>query len=95
MKRYLILGKFIESDGEKRRAGRDKNFYPAGEGRLIVGGDLEGGGWYIVAECEDPVEDYLADLIRQSDVEIKPVNLCPKDCNWCPPWVVPVLREEA
>lgn len=94
MKRYLILGHFKESDGEKRRAGRDINFYPIGEGRLIVGGDVEEGGFYIVAECEGPVEDYLADLISQADVEIKPIRLCPKDCNWCPPWVVPPLREE-
>jgi len=94
MKRYLVLGRFYESDGEKRRAGRDKNFYPSGEGRLIVGGDLEEGGWCIVAECEGPIHEYLADLIRQADVEIKPMKLCPKDCNWCPPWVVPVLREE-
>ena len=94
MKRYLILGEFHESDGEKRRAGRDKNFYPAGEGRIIAGGDLETGGYYILAECEIPVEEYLADLIRQSDVEIRPVRLCPNDCYWCPPMVIPPLREE-
>ena len=94
MKRYLILGRFHESDGEKRRAGRDKNFYPIGEGRIIVGGDVEAGGFYIVAESEGPVEEYLSDLIRQADVDIKPINLCPKDCNWCPPMVVPPLRKE-
>ena len=100
MKRYLILGHWHESNGEKRRAARDKsfhpdkNFYPIGEGRLLSGGEREGGGFYIVAECEAPVEDYLADLISQADVEITPIVHCPKECNFCPPWVVPVLRKE-
>jgi len=100
MKRYLILGCFRESDGEKRRAARDKsfhpdkNFYPIGEGRILVAGDIEEGGFYAVVECEGPVEDYMADLIRQADVEVKPIGLCPKDCNWCPPFVIPPLREE-
>ena len=94
MKRYLMLGHWLESDGEKRRAGRDKNFYPDGEGRVIVAGDLVGKGFFAVVECEGPVEDYMADLIRQSNVEIQPVALCPKDCNWCPPFVIPPLREK-
>jgi len=94
MKRYLMLGHWHESDGEKRRAGRDKNFYPVGEGRIIVAGDIEGEGFFSVVECEGPVEDYMADLIRQANVEIKPIALCPKDCNWCPPFVIPPLRDE-
>jgi len=94
MKRYLILGRWKESDGEKRRAGRDMNFYPAGDGRIIIAADLEERGWCIIAECEGPIEDYLADLIRQADVEIKPIKLCPKDCNWCPPTMVKPLRKE-
>ena len=94
MKRYLLVGKFLERDKEIRRVGRDKNFYPSGEGRILIGGDLEEGGFYIVAECENPVEEYLEDLIQQADVEIKPINLCPEDCYWCPPMVVPPLRRE-
>ena len=94
MKRYLIRGYFKESDREKRRAGRDKNFYPVGEGRILVGGEIAEGEFYLVAECEGPVEEYLADLISLSDVKIEPLALCPKDCDWCPPMVVPPLRKE-
>jgi hypothetical protein len=94
MKRYLIRGNFKESDKEKRRAGRDKNFYPDGEGRILIGGDVETGGFYLVAECKGPIKEYLADLISQAEVEITPINLCPKDCYWCPPMVVPPLRAE-
>jgi len=93
MKGYLIRGQFKEKN-KKRRAGRDNNFYPVGEGRILVGGDVDGGGWYMVAECEASVEECLADLISQADVEITPLSLCPKDCDWCPPMVVPPLRRE-
>ena len=53
------------------------------------------GGFVMVVECEDPAEDFLADLLTHSDVEIKPIKLCPKDCTMCPePMLVEPLRED-
>lgn len=90
----MVRGNWIESDGVKRRAGKPKNFYPKGEGRIYLAGELETGGFYCVAECDGPVEEYLSDLIRQAKVEIFPVKLCPKNCDYCPPFVIPPLRSD-
>ena len=82
-----------EREKELEKGVRETGFDIAGEGQLIVGGELEGGGFCIVAECEIPVEEFLADLISIADLEIKPMKLCPKDCKGCPTMVVPPLRE--
>ena len=100
MKRYLLIGHDKENDKSAEREkdieeGRRKTAFDlAGEGRIIVGGELEEGGFFMVAECEGPVEEFLADLLTISNVEIKPIALCPKDCTKCPePMLVEPLRE--
>jgi hypothetical protein len=99
MKRYLVTGhgkegKFAERDKEIEEGLRKTGFDLSGEGRMIVGGDFEEKGFYFVAECEGPVEEFLADLLAIAVVEIKPIKLCPKDCTKCPePMLVEPLRE--
>ena len=99
MKRYLVTGRAKEDKKKEREkeieeGTRKTSFDLAGEGQLIVGGELEEGGFFMVAECEGPVEEFLADLLTIADVEIKPIALCPKDCTKCPkPLLVEPLRE--
>ena len=100
MKRYLVTGhikegdKWPEREKEIEEGLRKTAFDLAGKGRIIVIGDLEEGGFFMVAECEGPVEEFLADLLTIADVEIKPIKLCPKDCTKCPePLLVEPLRE--
>ena len=98
MKRYLIVGhgkegKFEEREKELEEGTRDVGFELAGEGRLVVGGELEEGGFCMIVECEDSVEEVMADMISIADIEIKPIALCPKGCKGCPPSVVPPLME--
>ena len=99
MKRYLVTGlekegKMEEREKEIEEGLRKTGFDLAGEGQIIVGGELEEGGFFMVAECEDPAEDFLADLLTIADVDIQPVKLCPKDCTACPqPLLVEPLRE--
>ncbi len=97
MKRYLVTGH--EKEGSTRRKDveeglRKTSFDLAGEGQIIVGGELEEGGFCMIVECEGPVEEFLADMLTLADVEIKPIALCPKDCTKCPePMLVEPLRE--
>jgi hypothetical protein len=97
MKRYLVTGHEKEGsmrDKEIEDGLRKTAFDLAGEGRMIVGGEFEEGGFFFVAECEGPVEEFLADLLTVAYVEIKPIALCPKDCTKCPePMLVEPLRE--
>jgi len=100
MKRYLITGHEKEGDKWPERLKeieeglRKTAFDTVGEGQIIVGGEPEEGGFFFVAECEDPAEDFLADLLTIANVEIKPIKLCPKDCTMCPePLLVAPLRE--
>jgi len=100
MERYLITGhekeegKFEEREKEMDEGLRETGFELVGEGQLIIGGELEEGGFYMVVECEVPIEEFLADLISIADVEIKAIGRCPKDCKACPPMMVPPLRKE-
>lgn len=99
MKRYLVTGhvkkdKVAEREKEIEEGLRKTGFDLAGEGRMIFVGDFEEGGFCMVAECEGPAEDFLADLLTLADVEIKPIKLCPKNCTACPePLLVEPLRE--
>jgi len=99
MKRYLVTGhgkegKFALREKEIEEGLRKTGFDLAGEGQAIVGGELEEGGFFMVTECEGPVEEFLADLLTVADIEIKPIALCPKDCTACPePMLVEPLRE--
>ena len=99
MKRYLVTGlekegKFEEREKEMEEGLRKTGFDLVGEGQAIVGGELEEGGFFMVVECEDPAEEFLADLLTIADVDIQPVKLCPKDCTACPePLLVAPLRE--
>jgi len=99
MKRYLVTGhakegKSGERSKEIEEGLRKTKFNLTGEGRMIVIGELEEGGFCMVAECEGPAEEFLADLLTVADVEIKPIALCPKDCTLCPePMLVAPLRE--
>jgi hypothetical protein len=100
MKRYLVTGHekegdaFAERENEIEEGLRTTSFDLAGDGQIIVGGEFEEGGFFMVAECEGPVEEFLADLLTVADVEIKPIALCPKDCTKCPePMLVEPLRE--
>jgi len=99
MKRYLVTGRAKEDKKKEREkeieeGTRKTSFDLAGEGQLIVGGELEEGGFCFIAECEGPVEEFLNDLLSISDYEIKPMKLCPKDCTLCPePMLVEPLRE--
>jgi hypothetical protein len=101
MKRYLVTGHDKENEKSAERTkeieeGRRKtSFDLAGDGQAIVGGEFEEGGFFMVVECEGPVEEFLADLLIIADVEIKPIALCPKDCTKCPePMLVEPLREK-
>ena len=99
MKRYLVTGRAKEGKSEERakeiKEGlRETRFDLTGEGRMIFQGELEEGGFCMIAECEGPAEEFLADLLTVADVEIKPIKLCPKDCTKCPePLLVEPLRE--
>ncbi len=97
MKRYLVTGHEKEGSTRKKEVEeglRKTSFDLVGEGQAIVGGELEEGGFCMVVECEGPVEEFLADMLTVADVEIKPIALCPKDCNACPePMLVEPLRE--
>ncbi len=99
MKRYLVTGHpkedaFAERENEIDEGLRTTSFDLAGEGQIIVGGEFEEGGFFMVAECEGPANAFLADLLTVADVEIKPIALCPKDCTKCPePMLVEPLRE--
>ena len=99
MKRYLIVGREKEGGGFEERqkeldeGTREVGFELSGEGRLIVGGELEERGFCMIVECEGTVEEFLADLLTVADVEVKPIALCPKGCKGCPPSVVPPLME--
>ena len=100
MKRYLVTGhkkeddKSAERDKEIEEGIRKTSFDLAEGGRIIVGGELEEGGFCMVVECEGPVEEFLADMLTVADAEIKPIALCPKDCTKCPePMLVEPLRE--
>ncbi len=100
MKRYLVTGHekegdaFAERENEIEEGLRTTSFDLAGEGQIIVGGEFEEGGFFMVAECEGPANAFLADLLTIADVEIKPIALCPKDCTKCPePMLVEPLRE--
>ena len=99
MKRYLVTGhmkedKWPEREKEIKEGLRKTAFDLAGEGRIITIGDFEEGGFFMVAECEDPVEEFIADFLTVADVESKPIVLCPKDCTMCPETlVVEPLRE--
>jgi len=99
MKRYLITGhpkegKREEREKEIKEGLRESKFDLAGEGRAIFIGELEEGGFCMVAECEGPPEEFLVDLLTIADIEIKPIKLCPTDCNMCPEsLLVAPLRE--
>ena len=99
MKRYLVTGnakegKRGERDKEIKEGLRETRFDLAGEGQMIFQGELEKGGFCMIAECEGPVEEFLADLLTVADVEIQTIALCPKDCTKCPkPLLVAPLRE--
>ena len=99
MKRYLVTGhlkedKWPEREKEIEEGLRKTVFDTFGEGQTIFIGDLEEGGFCMIAECEGPAEDFLADVLTFSDLEIKPIKLCPKDCTACPEnLLVEPLRE--
>ncbi len=99
MKRYLVTGRAKEGkrgerDKEIKEGLRETRFDLTGEGRMIFQGELEEGGFCMIAECEGPVEEFLDDLLSISDYEIKPMKLCPEDCTLCPEsLLVEPLRE--
>ena len=99
MKRYWITGHIKEDKWSERKKEIDEGlrktaFDTFGEGQTIFIADFEEGGFGMVAECEGPAEDFLADFLTMADIEIKPIKLCPKDCTMCPePLLVEPLRE--
>jgi len=103
VRRYLITGGkltesqkvlFDEREKEIEAGLRSPTLQLTGEGKLISCGEFEDGSFFILAECVNPTE-FLSGVIRLPTAEIRPVALCPSDCQGCPPSiVVPPLRSE-